>query len=74
MKVYLIKKEKWATNRTYRKTHCLKSVRIRSRSGPHFPAFSRIRTECGEIRGSRLVSICAVMFAGQGVLNLLIRV
>ena len=29
--------------------HCVKSVRIRSYSGPNFPEFSRIRTEYGEI-------------------------
>ena len=28
-----------------RQKHCVKSVRIRSYSGPHFPAFSHIRTE-----------------------------
>ena len=28
---------------------CVKSVRIWSYSGPHFPAFCRIRTEYGEI-------------------------
>ena len=41
-------------------THCVKSVRIRSYSGPHFPAFGlnterysvslRIQSECGKIR------------------------
>ena len=41
-------------------THCVKSVRIRSFSGPHFPAFGlntgkygvslRIQSECGKIR------------------------
>ena len=34
-------------------SHCVKSVRIRSYSGPHFPAFglnSRIQSECGKIR------------------------
>ena len=33
--------------------HCVKSVRIRSFSGPYFPAFglhSRIQSECGKIR------------------------
>ena len=40
--------------------HCIKSVRIRSRSGPHFPTFGlnteryaislRIQSECGKIR------------------------
>ena len=29
--------------------HCIKYVRIRSYSGPHFPAFSRIWTEYGDI-------------------------
>ena len=29
--------------------HCVKIVRIRSCSGPHFPVFFRIRTEYGEI-------------------------
>ena len=28
--------------------HCVKRVRIRCYSGPHFPAFSRIRTEYGD--------------------------
>ena len=41
-------------------THCVKSVRIWSYSGPHFPAFGlnterygeslRIQSECGKIR------------------------
>ena len=41
-------------------THCVKSVRIRSYFGPHFPAFGlnperygislRIQSECGEMR------------------------
>ena len=41
-------------------SHCVKSVRIRSYSGPHFPAFGlntersgvslRIQSECGKIR------------------------
>ena len=40
--------------------HCVKSVRIRSHSGPHFPAFGlkteryflslRIQSECGKMR------------------------
>ena len=40
--------------------HCVKSVRIRSYSGPHFPAFGlnterfteslRIQSECGKMR------------------------
>ena len=33
--------------------HCVKNVRIRSFSGPYFPAFglnSRIQSECGKIR------------------------
>ena len=41
-------------------THCVKSVRIRSYSGPHFPAFGlnmerysislRVQSECGKMR------------------------
>ena len=41
-------------------SHCVKSVRIRSNSGPHFPAFKLnteryglslpIQSECGKIR------------------------
>ena len=44
----------------YRKIHCVKSVRIRSYSGPHFPAFGlnterhsasvRFQSECGKMR------------------------
>ena len=34
----------------YLRVHCVKSVGIWSSSGPHFPAFSRIRTEYGKIR------------------------
>ena len=30
--------------------HCVKRVRIRSYTGPHFPAFSCIRTAYGEIQ------------------------
>ena len=30
--------------------HCVKRVRIRTYSGPHLPAFSRIRTEYGDIQ------------------------
>ena len=43
-----------------RACHCVKSVRIRSYSGPHFPAFGlnterygvslRIQSECGKMR------------------------
>ena len=43
-----------------RKQHCIKSVRIRSYSGPHFPAFGpnpetysvslRIQSKCGKMR------------------------
>ena len=44
----------------FRTCHCMKSVRIRSYSGPHFPAFGlntkkysvslRIQSECGKMR------------------------
>ena len=44
----------------YPRKHCMKSVRVRSYSGPHFPAFGlntesdsvslRIQSECGKIR------------------------
>ena len=34
----------------YGKSHCVKNVRIWSYSGPHFPAFSCIRTEYEEIQ------------------------
>ena len=38
-------------NEKYSTIHCLKSVRIRSYSGPHFPAFRlRIQSECGKMR------------------------
>ena len=47
--------------------HCVKSVRIRSFSGPYFPAFGlnrerygislRIQTECGKIRNSKTSNI-----------------
>ena len=32
------------------KYHCVKSVRIWSYSGPHFPVFFRIQSECGKMR------------------------
>ena len=36
--------------------HCVKTVRIRGYPGPHLSAFSRIRTECGEILKIRAVT------------------
>ena len=39
--------------RSISKLHCVKSVRIRKYSGPHFPAFGvylRIQSECGKMR------------------------
>ena len=49
-----------STSSLVRKTHCVKNVRIRSYSGPYFPAFGlnterygvslRIQSECGKIR------------------------
>ena len=32
------------------KYHCVKSVCIWSYSGPHFPVFFRIQSECGKMR------------------------
>ena len=37
--------------------HCVKSVRIRSYSGPHFSRLCRIRTEYGEILRISLYSV-----------------
>ena len=50
---------KWITNSSCLNLHCVKSVRIPSYSGPHFPAFGlnteryevslRIQSECGKM-------------------------
>ena len=57
--------------------HCMKSVRIRSYSGPHFPAFGlnteryfvslRIQSECGELPTRitpNMDPFCVVVFRG----------
>ena len=64
-------------------THCLKSVRIRSYSGPYFPAFGlnterfrrslRIQSECGKMRTRITPNMDTFYAVVSGVLEVVIK-